>query len=102
MSKSYSDFQTKKSVHINLTRGTHSEFRTELFQRHLSMQEVFENLAVLIIEKDPYLCGILDRIEEDKKNKQIRKLRSSDAESIFRAIEDDNPFTLSDKDGTID
>tara|TARA_A100000164_G_C21871255_1_gene755264 strand:- start:904 stop:1104 length:201 start_codon:yes stop_codon:yes gene_type:complete len=66
------------------------------------MQEVFENLAVLIIEKDPYLCGILDRIEEDKKNKQIRKLRSSDAESIFRAIEDDNPFTLSDKDGTID
>ena len=102
MSKTYSDFQTKKSVHINLTRGTHTEFRTELFRRHLSMQEVFENLAILIIEKDPYICGVLDRIEEDKKNKQIKKLRASDADSIFQAIEKDNPFTLSVDDEIIE
>ncbi len=101
MSKTYSDFQTKKSVHINLTRGTHTELRTELFRRHLSMQEVFENLAVLIVEKDVYICGILDRVAEDKKNKQIKKLRSSDAESIFQAIEKDNPFTL-EEDESID
>jgi len=102
MTKRYSDFQTKKSVHINLTRGTHTELRTELFHRHLSMQEVFENLAILIVEKDDYICGVLDRIEESKRNKQIRKLRSSDAESIFQQIEEDNPFTISDKDAIID
>ena len=98
----FSDFQTKKSVHINLTRGTHSELRTELFRRHLSMQEVFENLAVLIIEEDPYICGCLDRIEEAKRNRQIQKLRAPDAESIFQAIEEGNPFTCDDEDAIID
>ena len=95
MPKDYVDFQTKKSVHINLTRGTHSELRTELFGRHLSMQEVFEHLAILIAEKDPYICSVLDRIQDAKRNNQIKKIRSSDAESIFDAIESDNPFTNS-------
>ena len=80
-----------------MTRGTHSELRTELFHRHLSMQEVFDNLAVLIVEKDVYLCNILDKIEDEKRNKQIKKLRSSDAESIFQEIEKDSPFALNDK-----
>ena len=102
MSKTYSNFQTKKSVHINLTRGTHTELRTELFRRHLSMQEVFESLAVLIVEKDPYICSILDKVEQDKRNRQIKKLRASDAESIFEAIEQDNPFTYDDQDTIID
>ena len=102
MTKRYSDFQTKKSVHINLARGTHSELRTELFHRHLSMQEVFENLAILIVEEDAYLCNVLDKIEEEKRNKQIKKLRSSDAESIFQEIEKDNPFALNDKNMSID
>ena len=96
MSKPFVDFQTKKSVHINLTRGTHTELRTELFQRHLSMQEVFENLAVLIIEKDPYISNILNMIQESKRDNTVKKLRQTDADSIFRAIEGDNPFTKTD------
>ena len=95
MSKTFVDFQTKKSVHINLTRGPHTELRTELFQRHLSMQEVFENLAILIVEKDPYISNILNLIQENKRDKKIKSLRKSDADSIFQAIESDNPFTKS-------
>jgi hypothetical protein len=96
VSKPFVDFQTKKSVHINLTRGTHTELRTELFQRHLSMQEVFENLAVLIIEKDPYISNILNMIQESKRDNTVKKLRQTDADSIFQAIEVDNPFTKTD------
>lgn len=92
LDKEFINFQTKKSVHINLTRGTHSEFRSELFKRHLSMQEVFENLAILICEKDPYLFKVLDRIQEQKKEKQIKKLRQSDAHSIYKQIEKLRPF----------
>jgi hypothetical protein len=66
------------------------------------MQEVFETLAVLIIEKDTYICGVLDQVSASKRNKQIQKLRSSDAESIFQAIEQDNPFTIENKQETID
>jgi hypothetical protein len=96
MDKTFVDFQTKKSVHINLTRGTHTELRTELFQRHLSMQEVFENLAILIIEKDPYISNVLDVIQENKREDKVKRLRQSDADSIFQAIEVDNPFTKTD------
>ena len=90
--ENFANFQTKKSVHINLTRGTHTDFRSELFKRHLSMQEVFEYLAVLISEKDPYLFKVLDQIEERKRDKQIKKLRGSDSDSIYNQIEKLNPF----------
>ena len=39
------DFETKKSVHINLSKATHAGFRTTLFEDSLSMQEVFERFA---------------------------------------------------------
>ena len=59
------------------------------------MQEVFENLAILIVEKDPYISNILNLIQENKRDKKIKSLRKSDADSIFQAIESDNPFTKS-------
>ena len=41
----YRDFETKKSLHINLTRETHGSLRMICFQNRLSMQEVFEELG---------------------------------------------------------
>ena len=56
------------------------------------MQEVFENLAILICEKDPYLFKVLDQIQDQKKDRQINKLRNSDADSIYKQIEKMRPF----------
>ena len=36
------DFETKKSVHINLTKSVHAELRSMLVKKGLSMQEVFD------------------------------------------------------------
>ena len=58
-----SPFQLKKSVHINLNKETHTEFRMALFRRELSMQEVFEFLAVKIVDGDENLTKFLDEIE---------------------------------------
>ena len=86
------DFETKKSVHINLTKSTHSELRALLLRRGLSMQEVFDNLASRICDREPHFCDILDQIEKEKRERQIKKVSKTDSESIFNLIESDNPF----------
>jgi len=53
------DFETKKSVHINLTKRIHAGFRKELFEHSLSMQEVFELFASLVSECDTRAIDIL-------------------------------------------
>lgn len=86
------DFETKKSVHINLTKATHSELRTILLRRGLSMQEVFDNLAARICDRESHFCDILDQIEHEKRERQIKKVSKTDSESIFNLIESDNPL----------
>lgn len=86
------DFETKKSVHINLTKSTHAELRTILLRRGLSMQEVFDNLASRICDRETYLCDVLDQIEREKRERQIKKVSKTDSESVFNLIELDNPF----------
>jgi len=86
------DFETKKSVHINLTKSTHAELRTILLHKGLSMQEVFDNLAARICDKEANLCDILDQIANDKRERQIKKVSKTDSESIFNLIETENPF----------
>ena len=88
-----SPFQLKKSIHINLTKNTHAELRILLFKKSLSMQEVIEQLAVKIVEGDEYLNNIIEEIEYNKKmRKPIKKVSQTDAESIFEAIEENNPI----------
>lgn len=90
---SSSPFQLKKSVHINLNKATHTNFRMTLFKRELSMQEVFEFLAVKIVDGDEALTKFLDEIEYNKKNRSFeKKVNATDAESIFDAINQQNPL----------
>ena len=56
------------------------------------MQEVFDNLASRICDREAYLCDVLDQIESDKRERQIKKVSKTDSESIFNLIESDNPF----------
>mgnify|MGYP000441532159 FL=1 len=87
------DFETKKSVHINLTKSTHAGLRIELFERGLSMQEVFNSLASGICEGNTYLHKLLDEIQTSKREKVIKQVTNSDAESIFNVIEGQSPLT---------
>ena len=87
-----SDFETKKSVHINLTKSTHASLRVELIRRGLSMQETFDHLASLICENDPSLLEKLDEIEILKRNKQLNQVKKSDADSVYRMINQESPI----------
>ncbi len=85
------DLETKKSVHINLTRETHAALRTITFKRHLSMQEVFEHLAIQIVENHPRMVKFLDDVAERKHQKKMAKMTSTDAESIYKVIAATDP-----------
>ena len=95
MSSKYVDFETRTSVHITLTRGTHSELRKILIDHKLSMQEVFREFTRSIVEQDDYATSMLQRLEKEKRDKIVKKMVATDAESIFRAIENENPLTKS-------
>jgi hypothetical protein len=57
------------------------------------MQEVFDALASKICEGDEALVSILDDLVIGKRTKQLKRVSSTDSESIYRVIADENPLT---------
>lgn len=56
------------------------------------MQETFDHLASLICENDPALIDKLEEIELLKKNKKIKQVKKSDADSLYRMINEESPI----------
>jgi len=82
-----SNWVKKKSVHFNLLTETHAEFRVLAFRKKLSMQEIVDGLISRLVNGDPALVKIVDKIADDKSNKELRKVVGTDAESVFDVIE---------------
>ena len=80
-------FVTRKSVHINLMKETHAEFRVLSFRKKLSMQAVIEGLVSRLVNGDPALNKIVDRMAEEKKSEEFRKVVGTDAESVYDILE---------------
>ena len=89
MEKKRYNFETKKSVHINLTLGTHAAFRSKLFTKGLSMQEVLEECAIRVADEELYMEKLLEKLVQRKIDGE-RKIAASDAQSIYRLIEEDD------------
>lgn len=86
------DLETKKSVHISMTKLTHSQFRKRLFDYDLSMQEVLELFASLAGENDSRAIDILKEAKQLKRRRAIKKLTSSEVENLYDAISEIDPF----------
>lgn len=86
------DFETKKSVHINLTKQTHSSFRKALFDYGLSMQEVFELFAFLAGAGDDTATDIVRRAKNKKLTKTLERLKSDEVDDLYDAISQVDPF----------
>ena len=91
--KDYVDFETKKGVHFNITRESHSELRILLFKKKLTLSEVFQELVHQMIEGSPKMEKLLDELTYRKRQKIIKQLSEQDAESLFSVIESDNPLS---------
>ena len=87
------DFETKKSVHINLKKKTHSEFRKTLLDHGLSMQEVFERFALLVGEEDKRALEIVIEAKNIKRSKTLEKLNQNEVDDLYDAISHIDPFS---------
>ena len=86
------DFETKKSVHVNLTKVTHAGFRKVLFDYGLSMQEVFELFAGLVSADDSRALEIIHQAKSDKRNRTLERLNQSEVNDLYDAISHVDPF----------
>ena len=93
MTRSYKDFETKKTIHFTITRESHSKLRIACFNKRLSMQEIFEEISQRIAAESPDMVKLLDDLSQKKRDKVIKKLSKTDAESLFNLIEAENPLS---------
>ena len=90
------DFETKKSVHVSMSKLTHAAFRKKLFDFSLSMQEVLELFATLVGEHDDRAMDIMKQAKSLKRNRALKKLSDSEVEDLYDAISQIDPFRRSD------
>lgn len=64
-----------------------------LLKRGVSMQEVFNRVASMMCEENPYMMKIIDDIQIEKKEKHIKQVTKSDSDTLFELIENTNPFS---------
>jgi hypothetical protein len=89
-----SNFRNRKSIHINISKDTHSGLRILLFQHHLSMQEVFDEFAnQLVAQESNFMKNFLNSIIQAKKD-NVRNFSNTDSESIYKIIEDESEFEV--------
>lgn len=86
------DFETKKSVHVSMSKLAHSEFRKKLFDFDLSMQEVLELFAILAGENDERVIDIMKQAKSLKRNKALQNLTNNEVENLYDAISQIDPF----------
>ena len=87
----------KKSLHINMTKDVHSEFKIQCMRRDLSMQEVIEAFASRVAAESNDMIRLLEQIKKDKQIKDVKRYTKSDADSLFAILESNNPFGEEDE-----
>lgn len=87
------DLQTKKSVHVSMSKASHAQFRKTLFDFGLSMQEVLELFAHLSGEYDDRAIDIIKQAKTNKHQRALKKLTDNEVEDLYDTISQIDPFS---------
>ena len=68
-------------------KETHAEFRVLAFRKKLSMQSIVEGLVSRLVNGDPALNKIVEKMAQEKKQEDFRKVIGTDAESVYDILE---------------
>ena len=82
----------KKSLHINMTKDVHTDFKIQCMKKDLSMQEVIEAFAARVASESNDMMRLLEQIKKDKQIKDVKRYTKSDADALFAVLESNNPF----------
>lgn len=94
------NLDSKKSVHVNITKSAHTAFRIACFERGLSMQEVFEEFAQRVALQTKETIKILDDLKKYKSENKTRKriYSKSDIDDIYNVLESESPLKNNGED----
>ena len=89
-------FQDRKSIHIKLTKEAHAALREKLFRFGITMQDVFEELADVVLSDSARADKIIQGIVKKKLRAQIegvkkkvrRPMDEFDIETLYNLIEE--------------
>ena len=82
------DLDVRKTIHIKLLTDTHAGLKVQSALMKLSMQAILEELALKVVECDPYFMDILKEASRRKRTKQVQELASTDADTLLNYLED--------------
>lgn len=77
----------KKCVHIKLMNSTHTQFRIESFKQKLTMQDMFEEFARAVVDRDEHAMALIKRAKDKKTRGTIKKLQGHELNSMYDIIE---------------
>ena len=96
----YDLFYGRKSVHVKLTKEVHASLREKLFRHALTMQDLFQEAAEMILTETPRTEKLLDKISKKKMQASLEKVNRNsnlrigefDSETLYNLLEgsDDN------------
>ena len=79
----------RKSLHFNITSDAHAAVRISCFKNKITMQEFFEEIALLVEAENPVITTIIKDLSERKKHSKIAKLSKTDEDSLYNIIENE-------------
>lgn len=89
-------FFNKKSVHVKLTRETHTLLREKLFRHGITMQDLFQEAAEMAVSEGVRSEKLLEKIAKKKLMSSLQKLESNqktvigdiDSEMLYNLLEE--------------
>lgn len=91
--------QDRKCIHVKLDKDVHASLRAKLFQHNLSMQELFNEFAKLVVSDDHKAGIIIERlvmrkvreaIDGKPKRSRDRSINELDHDALYDLIEENN------------
>jgi len=91
-------FYDKKSIHIKLTKESHTALREKLFRYGVTMQDLFQDTADIVLSDTPRAEKLLQRVAKKKLAASLEKLGRGqraqlgelDSETLYNLLEDEN------------
>lgn len=79
----------RKSIHTIVTDETHAAFKAVCVTHRLTMQDYLEECINRFLDGDDDFVKFAEEISRRKKEKTIKRVTSTDADSVYRAISGD-------------
>jgi hypothetical protein len=76
----------KRCIHINVSEEMHIAFKSLCAQKRLTMHEFLEECISRLVDGDEKFDSLAKDIQRQKRDKTIKRVTKTDADSVYRAI----------------